>query len=149
MRKVILLFILIAFVSCKTIIIDEKDTVDKDGISYFKKDMKLVNGFVIGYFENGWLSYEGKYKGGKKVGVHKYWYHQYKFGDLANESIYKDGVIISEKTYYDDNQLWTEGTYKNGVEDGVHKGYYYKSGKLEYEQVWENGKLISVKNYDP
>lgn len=147
MKKYIFLFIVIVFVSCKTVIINKKNTVDKDSITYFKKDMSLVNGIVKDYFENGWLSYEGKYKDGKKVGIHKYWYDQYKVGDLASESVFKDGELISEKVYYDDNQLWTEGTYKDGKEDGIHKGYYYKSGKLEYEQIWKNGKLISEKKY--
>ena len=147
MKKYIFLFIFIAFVSCKTVIINQKNIFDKDGNTYFKKDMSLVNGIVKDYFENGWLSYEGKYKDGKKVGIHKYWYEQYNAGDLASEGVYKDGELIYEKVYYDDNQLWTEGAYKDGKEEGIHKGYYYKSGKLEYEQIWKNGKLISEKKY--
>ena len=144
MKKFILLFTVLAFIGCKAVIINESDTTYAEGITYLKQDMSLVNGIVKDYFENGWLSYEGTYKDGKKVGVHKYWYDQYKIGDLANESIYKEGELISEKVYYDDNQLWSEGTYKDGKRDGVHKGWYYKTEKLEYEQIWMKKIVFSV-----
>ena len=161
MKKFILLFTVITFISCKTVMINKEATTYADGITYLKQDMSLVNGIVKEYFENGWLSYEGNYKDGKEVGVHKYYYDEFKVGDLASERIFNDGQLVSEKVYYDDNQLWTEGSFKDGKQDGIHKGWYYKSGILEYEQVWKDGeehgvwknwnkndKLIKERNYE-
>ncbi|MEC9303278.1 MAG: hypothetical protein VYD59_02425 [Bacteroidota bacterium] len=82
------------------------------------------------------------------------------------EYVIKNGLFISSKGYYKNNQISQETQrngickfyYKNGVikytgnmvegwYDGVWK-YFDKKGVLETEEIWEDGELITEKDYE-
>ena len=57
-----------------------------------------LNGFSRWFYENGTIKYVGVYKDGKLDGMYKRYSPHYE-GQLLEEGIYKDGVIIDSKEY--------------------------------------------------
>ncbi len=129
MKKLTLLFTLLAFIGCKEgvktqvkeVIIDFDDITIVDGIAHLKHDMSIVNGIVKRWHENGQLMIEGAYRYGKGDGIYKYW--------------------------LDNGQLMLVGAYKDSKKDGVWKSWH-EDGRLATEKTYNDGELIFSKEWD-
>jgi antitoxin component YwqK of YwqJK toxin-antitoxin module len=90
--------------------------VEKDTI-YSTKDISLVTGLVLDYFENGMIKLYAEYKNGLKNGEFKKW--------------------------HSNGQLIFKGNYIDGVKDGVYEEfdiYGKKILKIKYNEgivLWE------------
>ena len=98
MKKLILLFTVLAFIGCKEepkekVIIDKKDITFVDYVAYLKHDMSLVTGTVKEWHENGQLVFEANFKDGKKVGVHTRWHEN---GQFPSNPMEKVGTISEQ-----------------------------------------------------
>ena len=148
MKKLILLFTVLAFIGCKKepeVIIDNKDITYVDDIAYLKHDMSLVTGTVKEWHENGQLVFEANFKDGKKVGVYTRWHEN---GQLWGEGNYKDGKKEGVfKRWHDNGQIRSEETFKDGTRDGVQK-MWYENGQLRADGVAKDGQAISKKEWD-
>ncbi len=91
--------------------------------------------------------------------LHEITYKDDEFDGLARE-YYKNGTIHKEyfrkgnniyygplRTYYENGELSSEINLEDSKKHGFSK-YYSDNGKLEKEEVYENGKLVSIKEYD-
>ena len=79
------------------------------------------------YYENGlWMSSKGYYKN-KQI----------------SQELQRNGMSIF---YYKNGEIEYMGSYKDGLENGVWK-YLNKQGDLETEEIWEDGELITEKDY--
>ena len=98
-RILFILLLTILFIGCGEKVqryhVDET-TSPNDKLTYFKKDMSVVNGIVFDTVYNGQLKWEGNYKDGKSEGLWKVYYEN---GQLEWEVNYKDGELISEKCW--------------------------------------------------
>ena len=75
-------------------------------------ELKNGKGYVIDYYDNGKLYFEGEYLNGQRNGIGKE--YDYK-GKLKFESIYLNGKRNGKgKEYYDNGILKFEGEYLNG-----------------------------------
>jgi antitoxin component YwqK of YwqJK toxin-antitoxin module/Tfp pilus assembly protein PilF len=83
-----------------------------------------------GFWPHGTKHLEGKYIGGKKYGVWKYYDHN---GVLTTEEVYKrDELHGISKEYYPTGQIKGETKYSNGIAKGLTIDYYY-DGTVERE----------------
>ena len=121
MKKLILLFTVLAFIGCKDEVINYDDITVVDGIAYLKSDMSILNGIVKRWHDNGQLEFEATYKDGKVDGVTKMWHYN--------------------------GQLKVEGTFKDGKENGIRK-QWEENGQLLNEGTFKDGELISEKKWD-
>ena len=113
------------------------------------------NGKGKDYFVNGNLEFEGEYLNGKRNGKGKeFCYNGYKIF----EGEYLNGKKWNGKGYELTNIIYElkdgkglieyfKGEYKNGEINGKVKEYY-KSGKLEFEGEYLNGKKWNGKGYN-
>jgi len=66
----------------------------------------------------------------------------FKDGKIKAEGISINGLMQGEwKFYRESGQLWQVGNFKNHVKNGKWVRYD-KQGNLDYEEVFENGKII-------
>lgn len=124
------------------------------------------------YYNNNRIRYQGQFKGGKEIGVFKYYSalsSKYpiaiktfeKDSNLAKVQFFtKNGVLeskgamngkkrIGKWLYFhpDGKSILAEENYKNGVLNGVSKTYYL-TGKITEFSHFKNGKLHgSLKRY--
>ena len=87
----------------------------------------------------------------------------YDNGQVANETVYKNGERIKETSYYENGNAMHIWEYKNG-EQVKYTGYYengnlecvcddfknieyYENGKISLESEWKNGKIVNAKTY--
>jgi antitoxin component YwqK of YwqJK toxin-antitoxin module len=144
MKKLILLFTVLAFIGCKEVIIDKDDTTVVDGVLFLKHDMSLATGKVKSYYLDGQLDWEQTYKDGIKNGAVKKW----EGGQLTGEGTYKDGKLNGTfKEWSKGGQLISEGAFKDGKYDGVIKSWH-EDGQLKREEIFKDGELISTKEWD-
>ena len=114
------------------------------------------------------VRYEWYYKDGKRAdGISKGWH---KNGQLKQEMTWKDGDLISEIHWYNDEQKWWEGAYKNKNKEGLFVEWYitgqknregtykdnrkdglwthwYENGQKNFEVIYKEG-LYCGSNFD-
>jgi len=169
MKKIIAFSILIlTLTSCggnKTpeISLDEV-TIPNDTLAYYKKDMSLVTGIVVGAIINKEddnnekkkspfnktqkrkVYFKGAYKEGKPVGTHKRW--DKKNSQLIESKIYSEGKLDGlSRSWHPNGQLKFQGTYKNGKEEGVHKNFK-KNGKPSDNISYKNKTSMEPEDYN-
>lgn len=87
----------------------------------------------------------GEYRNDLKTGLWKYFN---KIGILIAEGEYSLGSENSQWIYYyDGGQLKSVGSYFLGFEDGVW-GLFYDNKQLTQEEIWSNGRLMNVTEYN-
>ena len=157
-----LLLILISITSCSEKGVLSSTLVERNGIMHEVNNDNPFSGKVFDKYENQQFKMIGQYSKGLKTGTWEY---------------YKDNGQITEKSDFyngkldDKNILLESKNYKQGKFDGIYeifrnkrvvinKGLYKngaKSGKwieqydkdnIKSEMVYENGKLISHKEWD-
>jgi antitoxin component YwqK of YwqJK toxin-antitoxin module len=120
-------------------------TIPNDSIAYFKKDMTLVTGIVVTYYNNDSVRKKATFRKGKKHGVTKEWSYD---GQLKREEHYKDGLRHGKIKEWDLNgQLRAE---LNIIYDSILDGPYSiwnNKGKLIEHSVWDNNVKISFKEW--
>lgn len=118
----------------------------------------LRHGISREYYESGLIASEHNYKEGKRHGLGRVYSEQ---GVLQFESLYGDGKFISIKEFdkkgrplegvikeYDPyGKTTSESRYKRGRLDGINR-IYYVDGMIKLESVYQDGRLISQKEYD-
>ena len=174
MKKILsILLVSIIIIGCQNEVIKEIRTYNLDEITspndtltFLKKDMSLVSGFV-NYVGN----IKGKFIEGKKEGLHieQEWYgpkSDYYEGYYTLEENYVNGVRngISRKWWGEESdefrdKLLFEKNYKDGKIDGIEKKWYF-NGQLKREATYnhnnpdgltrswhDNGQLKDQLNY--
>lgn len=122
MKNLLVLFLLVSFgcVSQQENVYHEDAITFVDEAAFLKKDMTLLTGTIIRYFDNGQLELSIKFKEGKLNGISKSWH--------------KNGQLEEEENYVD------------GKKDGVTKGYT-EDGLLWYKETWKNDEKINQHFY--
>ncbi|HEY8399925.1 MAG TPA: hypothetical protein VIK89_01615 [Cytophagaceae bacterium] len=130
----------------------------KDGTiaSEGKEKSKVIH--MKAFYEDGvTMRAEGKYLKGKEDGEWKFYD---KYGKLSKIENYKDGQIVSHKSFFKNGEIKDEGVYQNGMLDGYYKSYFvngktyaegwYRADKQEgyWYYYHPNGKLNSVYYYE-
>jgi antitoxin component YwqK of YwqJK toxin-antitoxin module len=101
-----------------------------------EKTGKIPDGIVKGYFGNGKLESEGRFKDGKSEGIVKWYYEN---GNLKVETTFaQDKWHGVTRWYFDNGILEATGNYKNGAWHGVFKRFH-ENGKLALEQNFKHG----------
>ena len=125
---------------------DYKDGKRWNGIIYdinmnYKYELKLGNGYIKEFHENGCLSFEGEIKNGYKNGKGKIFDH---CGHLIFDGHFDNGVKNGTgKIYNYSGDLIFDGEFKNGkqLEGNIYK--YNNQCELIYKK--ENGQYIQFK----
>lgn len=89
------------------------NSVISNEVVFTKKDMKQFTGNLIMFKNN----YSGKFKNGKKIGIHR--------------------------EYYSFNKLMREGNYRNGIKEGIHQ-VWSNNGQLICKVNYKNGKRFGL-----
>jgi len=146
---------------------------------YYKsgKIKSLVNiengkygGRYVEYYEDGAIALKAKYISDKLTGPYL---EYFKDGQIKKFAIYADGILKSNKTYFDHGGIETRGLYNENGEltaymtfdnfgsqdmlytvDGKNIAHgkikYYRNGKIAaFFYYNHNGKLSSMEGYDP
>lgn len=99
----------------------------------------------IGYYLNGTKSAEINYSEGVKDGIYKAYYAN---GQVSTTGWYDhDSQVDSWINYNEKGVVTTRSYYLNNDLSG-YKESYYASGKLDDEEIYQNGWLIRVNQYD-
>jgi antitoxin component YwqK of YwqJK toxin-antitoxin module len=141
---------------------DKVTTVDEK--CFYKYDMSLVTGTVMGHYKNGQLKIKATYKDGIPDGLYKEWWEN---GRLKLEMTYKNGErnglfrswnyrggLMGKRTYvkgdidgitngwFYDGRLSSTGNYINGKKEGVHKMWSYEDHSILWSlETYKNGQL--------
>lgn len=132
MNKYILVLILIT--TCLQTGLAQKkvpfDQLDEfNGVTHQKNHQEPFNGKGVGYYGNGQLWKEMKFKDGRITGLAKEWDLQ---GNLITEAEYKMGVRYGRETqYFENGKKQLEVYYQNGKATGTVTEWY------------ENGQMMS------
>jgi antitoxin component YwqK of YwqJK toxin-antitoxin module len=109
---------------------------------YFSKDKK--DGIETRYYDNGKKLSVFNWLQGLRNG-HSEWY--YMNGNPKKEFNYKEGLFHGRAAYfYDDGKIDVESNYKMGRRDGAVKSYF-PDGKLAFELSYEDDKLEGVARF--
>jgi antitoxin component YwqK of YwqJK toxin-antitoxin module len=103
-----------------------------------------LNGVAKGWYENGQQKYEKEYLNDLENGTIEYWHSNEKIKFIYNSIAGKKEGILKE--FYENGQLKTSGLNKNGLQVGEWVWYNSDGSKLQ-KDLYENGKLVSVKEY--
>ena len=98
----------------------------------------------VNYWDNGLFMTSIEYKNGKRHGCSKS-YHNTIPNCLMFEGCYIDGLKNGKHTTYQffcNGNILNEEFYVSGVKEGRWNTYNWKTGKLEYYEVFKNNKLI-------
>jgi TonB family protein len=115
------------------------------------------------YFPNQKLKYKGYFDEEKQAYVHETWYengqqekiwtYEKDFGkkmlqvwDSLGTHLIKDGYGLFT-SFFQNKQKHEEGKYNNGFKIEGWKGWF-EDGKLYYDELWENGKLVNGISYN-
>ncbi|HPS71554.1 MAG TPA: hypothetical protein PLM70_04825 [Bacteroidales bacterium] len=101
----------------------------------------IENGLYISYYENDTISVEGLYSDGKQIGA---WYSYYINGAIESVDLFDDGFIVKSTKYYPDGNQKNESLYKNKLLTTL-KTYDHQN-KLLKEDHFKNGNGI-LSNY--
>lgn len=117
-----------------------------DGIVYLNKTSEPFTGkYYENYPQEKNLGKQGHYLNGKMTGV---WTWYYKDGKIKRESEYSENKKNGKTTYwYKDGQKQSEAYYKFDSLDGE-SVWFHQNGKKKKEAIFNNGKLISGKEWD-
>ena len=94
------------------------------------------------FYSSGELQSRGNYQpksdGGKKHGLHEFFYES---GQLVTKENFKDGKLdgLSE-TYHENGQLISTSKFKDGEYDGLFFHKNFENGQLIYEICYKNGE---------
>tara|TARA_Y100000590_G_C15448066_1_gene911573 strand:- start:183 stop:788 length:606 start_codon:yes stop_codon:yes gene_type:complete len=111
----------------------------RNDIYYEPNQEEPYTGKYVSYYANGQKKEEGKYKNGKKEGLHVEWKengcknssYEYKNGKLDGKADFRGGWRCEK---------WKIGQYKNGKKEGTWVHYYFTQEK-ESERNYINGVL--------
>ena len=112
-----------------------------DGLTYIKSSRELANGQISTYYKSGQPKQENNYKNGKVVSTKTY----SEEGDLKVLWNYKDGLkhgVVA--SYYRGGQPKQIENYKNDKRQGVQK-IYSEDGKLKSSMNYKEGQLDGLK----
>jgi antitoxin component YwqK of YwqJK toxin-antitoxin module len=137
-------------------IIREYDMHNKLRAEYSYKNGRL-EGYCREYYENGRVASQKHYKDGKRDGLSRLYSEN---GRLEMESIYEAGRFISGREFdkkgrplegvveerYPDGSLFVEANYKDGERHGPTL-VYYEDGTLRTESVYQQGRLVSEREF--
>ena len=104
---------------------------------------KPFTGVAFDVYYNGDLAWEGNYEAGKLDGLRKEWDEN---GQLLSEANYKDGEMISSKSYRSNGQLDSEYYYTDG--EIILFKVFNNNGQLKYDANFEAGEIVSGKDYN-
>ena len=75
---------------------------------------------------------------------------KYEGGGLSRKTRFDRGIITAEQRYTEQGTLLSETVYKQGKRNGIAKEYDPKTGKLRWEQNYENDSAMGLgKRYFP
>ena len=118
----------------------------KDRSVLIMNDGGIWEGIDIHWYENGNKGFEMSYKDGKPYGKGTQWYEN---GNKKTEDIFKNGFKDSKSTrwspdgkdksevFYKDHEIW------EGID--IH---WYENGQKEKEENYDDGELISSKEWN-
>ena len=72
--------------------------------------------------------------------------YYYKSGKKASKTIYKYGIICSEKVWHPNGKKKRKSTYKNGKLHGKER-FWHPNGKMEYEMCYANDIFCGTERY--
>ena len=145
-----------------------KDLIYENGIFSNRSSEELVNGMVYQNFKEKRVVL-GNVVNGKKEGLWTFWYDN---GRKIKEGSFEDGKLEGVWTYWNQRgEKESEGTFKAGKGSGLwifwHPNgekfsegnligvkkdgiwtYWSQNGKKESEEVYEDGVLVSVKEWN-
>jgi len=105
----------------------------------------LLEGYSIGYYENGAKQYEIAYKADEKNGPAIYYYPS---GNVKSKGWYTADVLSGDWENYNEKQkLTSRYSYLNGDLTG-HYEVNYVNGKKDYEEVYYRGWLTALHTFD-
>jgi antitoxin component YwqK of YwqJK toxin-antitoxin module len=105
----------------------------------------LLQGVSTGYYPNGKKQYEVNYADGKKNGFTRNYFLN---GQISSEGWYSDDDLNGDWVEYNETGSITAITYYlNNDIYGV-KQSFLPNGKLDEEEVYENGWLTAIYQYD-
>jgi antitoxin component YwqK of YwqJK toxin-antitoxin module len=114
----------------------KSETHFKDGKNHGEKS---------GWYESGQKKFEIPYQNGKKHGRETWWYEN---GDERSETHFKNGQKHGRETWWYEpngkNRRHYRADYENGKKHGKERRWD-EDGKLDWEGVWKNGRLIKYR----
>jgi len=142
------------------------DTLKESG-SYLDIELYTKEGHFVLYYDNGQRKEECSYKNNLKIGKSIKWYRNGQLKEICHHNNSKDSYLrLNIESFFDSlgNQLVTHGNgeyilhltnplshakgfIKNGLKNGSWTGYF-ETGKVAYEEEYENNKRIKRIDYD-
>ena len=118
----------------------------RKGITYLTNSEKPFSGKVKDIFNNGQISYEGKYKSGLKSGSFITYYNN---GQVKKQANFIKGNIEGKvEEFHKNGNIKRRIEYKNGILDGVVENFR-EDGKLIHMETWKDKDLHGFfKTYD-
>lgn len=111
-------------------------------ISYETFENGLQEGPHLGYFPNGQLAFEGRFRAGKDHGPARFYHYN---GQLESYGEYKNGVTIGQWTsYHEDGSLWQKSYYRNGELHGPFLEYWFGGDRLWNKGKYKDGKRVGA-----
>jgi antitoxin component YwqK of YwqJK toxin-antitoxin module len=105
----------------------------------------ILEGVSTGYYPNGKKQYEANYAEGKKNGYTRNYFLN---GQLSSEGWYSDDELNGDWVEYNEKgNITSITTYLNNDIYGIKQGFL-ANGKLDDEEVYENGWLTAIYQYD-
>lgn len=98
------------------------------------------HGEALNWYESGTLKEKVEYKKGKLLSFEKF----YENGQSQGKVSIVDGALNGESVYfYENGSVYKKGHWKNDLRHG-HWMTFDENSNLEYTEIYENGKFISV-----
>ena len=104
-----------------------------------------LEGTSIGYYPNGARSAEINYSQGQKDGPYKLYFAN---GQLSTTGWYDNDLQVDSWIQYNEKGIVTERSYYLNGDLSGYKESFYANGKLDDEEVYQNGWLIRLNQYD-
>jgi len=104
-----------------------------------------LDGVSIGYHPNAVKSAEINYTAGEKNGAYKLFYPN---GKLETTGWYSDGSETDAWLNYNEKGILTERSYYVNGDMYGYKEMYFANGKIDDEEIYRNGWLIGLNQYD-
>lgn len=122
-----------------------KDTYPDGSLrfKYYKVNEKIEGDFFE-FYNTGELMGKKYFKNGLEQGNAKLFYQN---GTIKGSSNFKDGKLHGiDSIFYPSGNVRFVSTFQNGKKHGPFKRFNETSQQLEFEAIYENDSLLSVKN---
>jgi uncharacterized protein len=106
-----------------------------------------LEGVALGFWPDGTIKIKSFYKNGRLHGKTTLYYKNGKpQADVEYIKGHQDGPTVE---YDESGRPWRTRHFKWGKEHGLRKEFYHQTGVVHYEQMYDNGKAVYLREYYP